>query len=52
MEKKSIFESDSFRSVLASLISILFGMAVGAVIIAIVGFRDPTLGAKSVGDGI
>ncbi len=52
MEKKSIFESDSFRSVLASLISILFGMVVGAIIIAIVGFRDPTLGAKSVSDGI
>ena len=52
MEKKSFFASDSFRSVLASLISILAGMAVGAVIIAIVGFKDPSLGANSVWDGI
>lgn len=52
MEKKSFFRSESFRSVLASLISIVIGMAVGAVIISAVGMTDPSLGAASVGDGI
>lgn len=52
MEKKSLFESDGFRAVLASLISIIFGMAVGSIIILIVGLKDPSLGSKSVWDGI
>ena len=52
MEKKSIFGSEGFRSVLASLISIVIGMAVGAIIIYAVGMTDKSLGASSVGDGI
>ena len=52
MEKKSFFRSESFRSVLASLISIVIGMAVGALIICAVGMTDPSLGASSVGEGI
>ncbi len=52
MEKKSIFESDSFRAVLASLISIIIGMAVGAIIICAVGMTENNLGAASVADGI
>lgn len=52
MEKKSIFESDGFRAVLASLISIIIGMAVGAIIICAVGMTQENLGAASVADGI
>lgn len=52
MEKKSIFESEGFRAVLASLISIIIGMAVGAVIIFAVGMNDSGLGLKGAADGI
>ncbi|MBR3928760.1 MAG: ABC transporter permease [Clostridia bacterium] len=43
---------DGSRTVIASLLSILIGMAVGSVIIAIVGFTNVTMGAKAVWDGI
>lgn len=40
------------QSVLASLISILIGLAAGAVVIIAVGLSDASLGAKSIWDGI
>ncbi len=43
---------DGTKTVLASLLSIIIGMAAGSIIIAIVGLTNKTLGAKSIGDGI
>ena len=43
---------DGTKSVLASLISILIGMAVGGVIILIVGLANSTLGLNSAWEGI
>ncbi len=47
-----IFKKDGTKTVVASLLSILIGMAVGSIIIAIVGFTNVTMGAKAVWDGI
>ena len=47
-----IFKKDGTKTVVASLLSILIGMAVGSTIIAIVGFTNVTMGAKAVWDGI
>ena len=55
MSKKGpngVMLKDGSRTVIASLLSILIGMAVGSVIIAIVGFTNVTMGAKAVWDGI
>ena len=55
MSKKSpngVMLKDGSRTVIASLLSILIGMAVGSIIIAIVGFTNVTMGAKAVWDGI
>ena len=43
---------DGTKSVLASLISILIGMAVGGVIILVVGLNNPNLGATGAWEGI
>ena len=40
------------QSVLASLISIIIGLAAGALVIIAVGLSDPTLGGQSIWDGI
>ena len=47
-----IFRKDGTKTVVASLLSILIGMAVGSIVIAIVGFSNATMGAKAVWDGI
>ena len=48
----SLWQKEGTKSVLASLIAILIGMAVGAVIILIVGIFNPTLGMKGALEGI
>ncbi len=52
MEKKPFFQRPGVQTVLASLISILVGLVVGAVIIVIVGLCDKSLGAGSIGEGV
>jgi len=55
MSKKNpggIFAKDGTKTVISSLLSILIGMAVGSIIIAVVGFTNVTMGAKAVWDGI
>ena len=51
-EKKSFWERDSVKSLLASIISILIGLLAGALLIAIVGFTNEKMGGKSVWEGI
>ena len=48
----NLYAKDGTKAVLASLISIVIGMAVGSIIIAAVGMSNPALGAASVWDGI
>ena len=47
-----LWGKEGTKSVLASLISILIGMAVGAIIIVVVGLNNPNLGPSGVMDGI
>ncbi len=47
-----LWQKDGAKSVLASLISILIGMAVGGVIILVVGLNNPNLGATGAWEGI
>ena len=47
-----IYKKDGTKKLLASLISILIGLAVGAVVIAIVGLAKNTIGIKGVWDGV
>ncbi len=51
-EKKSLLQKDSVKSVLASLISILFGLLAGTLLILIVGLINEGMGMKAVWDGI
>ena len=48
----NLYAKDGTKAVLASLISIVIGMAVGSIIIVAVGMSNPALGASSVWDGI
>ena len=48
----NLWGKDGTKSVLASLISILIGMVVGALIIIIVGAANPSLGLNSAWEGI
>ena len=47
-----LWQKDGTKSVLASLISILIGMAVGGVIILVVGLNNPNLGLSGAWEGI
>ncbi len=49
---KNLLDSSSARTVLASIISIIFGMLVGSLLITAVGLTDSALGGKSVWEGI
>lgn len=49
---KKLFKSESFVSIMSSLISIVFGLLIGAIVILIVGLCSKTLGAKSAWEGI
>ena len=49
---KQFWHKDGTRSVMASLLSILIGLAAGSVLILVVGMCTPSLGLKSVWDGV
>ena len=48
----SFMKKDGTRSVLASLLSIVIGLAAGALVILLVGLFNPSLGIKSAWEGI
>jgi len=48
----ALLKKDGMRAVLASLLSIIIGLAAGALIILIVGIFNPSLGLKSAWEGI
>ena len=48
----TLWQKEGTKSVLASLIAILIGLAVGAVIILIVGIFNPNLGIKGALEGV
>ena len=52
MNKTPLLQRDGMKSVLASLISILIGLAAGALVILIVGLTNANLGLKSAWEGI
>ncbi len=49
---RTLLEKDGTKKVLASLLSILIGLTVGAVVVAIVGLTKETIGAKGMWDGV
>ena len=49
---RKLYEKDGVQKLLASLLSIVMGLLVGAIVVAIVGFTKPNIGAKGVWDGI
>ena len=52
MKDKSFWQKDSAKSLLASLVSILFGLLAGALMILIVAIFDNDMNLKSAWDGI
>ena len=50
--KQTLLQKDGTKKLLASLLSILIGLAVGAIVVAIVGFAKPNIGAAGVWDGV
>ena len=50
--KNSLLKKEGTQKLLASLLSILIGLAVGAVVVAIVGLSKPNIGVKGMWDGI
>ncbi|MCQ2401012.1 MAG: ABC transporter permease [Lachnospiraceae bacterium] len=50
--KEKFFERKSVQSVTASIVSILIGLIIGAVVITIVGLSDSSLGIDSVKEGV
>lgn len=51
-KKKPLLKREGSKSVLASLISILIGLAAGGLVILIVGVSNPSMGLKSAWEGI
>jgi simple sugar transport system permease protein len=49
---RKLFEKDGVQKLLASLLSIVLGLLVGAFVVAIVGFTKSNIGAKGVWDGV
>ena len=49
---RTLYDKDGTQKVLASLISIIVGLAVGAVVVAIVGLTKPNIGIKGMWDGV
>ena len=49
---KTLLNSDSSRKVFASLLSIVIGLAVGALVAAIVGLSKDNIGPKGIWDGV
>ena len=52
MNKGKLTERDSFKTLLASLISILIGLLAGAVVILIVGLLNPSISLAGAVEGI
>jgi len=52
MNKTPLLQREGMKSVLASLISIVIGLAAGALVILIVGLTNANLGLKSAWEGI
>ena len=50
--KEKLLKKDGTKKLLASLLSIVIGLAVGAIVVAIVGFTKPNIGAAGVWDGV
>ena len=50
--RPNLMEKEGTRTVLASVISILIGLAVGSILILIMGLTNPSLGISSAWDGI
>ena len=48
----SIYEKDGTKKVLSSLISIIVGLAVGAIVVVIVGLTKNTITAQGIWDGV
>ena len=48
----NIYEKDGTKKVLASLLSIFFGLAVGAIVVAIVGMTKDSITGKGIWDGV
>ena len=49
---KNFLKKDGTKSVIASLLSILIGLAAGAVVITLVGLFNPSIGLKSAWEGV
>ena len=49
---RTLYDKDGTQKVLASLISIIVGLAVGAVVVAIVGLTKQNIGVKGMWDGV
>ena len=50
--KESLLKKDGVQKLLASLLSIVIGLAVGAIVVAIVGLTKENIGVKGMWDGI
>ena len=50
--KESLLKKDGTRKLLASLLSILIGLSVGAIVVAIVGLTKENIGVKGMWDGV
>ena len=50
--KNSLLQNDGIKKVLASLISIIIGLVVGAIVVVIVGLTKETIGVKGMWDGV
>ena len=50
--KESLLKKDGVQKLLASLLSIVVGLAVGAIVVAIVGLTKDNIGVKGMWDGI
>ena len=49
---RRLYEKDGVQKLLASLLSIIIGLAVGAVVVAIVGLTKKNIGIRGVWDGV
>ena len=52
MKKEHFLQSEGFKTVAASVLSILIGLAVGSIVILIVGLTSPNLSLSSAWDGL
>ena len=50
--KESLLKKDGTKKLLASLLSIVIGLSVGAIVVAIVGLTKENIGARGMWDGV